>query len=115
MPCDRRIIVLGSTGSIGVNTLEVVTHLGTLGHAHQIVGLAVGANVGRLAEQVMQYKPELVAIADQSAAAHWDSGVPALVGPDASAALVDQVARPGDLIVAAIVGAAGLEAGSYGD
>lgn len=110
MASERRIIVLGSTGSIGVNTLDVVTHLASIGHAHQIVGLAAGSNVERLAAQAAQYQPEMVAIADASAAVRWDGDVPTRVGPDAAAALVDELARPGDMIVAAIVGAAGLEA-----
>ena len=47
----RRLILLGSTGSIGVNTLRVVQHLRTEGVvSFEVVGLATGSNVKTLAE-----------------------------------------------------------------
>ena len=53
----KAITLLGSTGSIGTQTLDIVTH-----HPDQfrIVGLAAGRNVTLLAEQVRQFKPEIV-------------------------------------------------------
>jgi 1-deoxy-D-xylulose-5-phosphate reductoisomerase len=52
----KAISILGSTGSIGCNTLKVVEFLGDF----SIVALGAGKNVEKLAEQVAQFKPELV-------------------------------------------------------
>lgn len=52
----RGISILGSTGSIGCNTLKVIEHLGD----RRVVGLAAGRNMSRLAEQVARFKPEVV-------------------------------------------------------
>ncbi|MBI2302258.1 MAG: 1-deoxy-D-xylulose-5-phosphate reductoisomerase, partial [Armatimonadetes bacterium] len=57
-----RIAVLGSTGSIGTQTLDVVA---ALGPEYEIVALAAGRNVERLAEQVRQVRPKLVAVATE--------------------------------------------------
>jgi 1-deoxy-D-xylulose-5-phosphate reductoisomerase len=111
MPNGPRILVLGSTGSIGCNTIDVVEQLRASGsHDFQIVGLAAGSNVALLAEQVAVTGASHVAIADEQAAASWSGKADALVGPDAAAELVRLLARPGDIVVAAIVGAAGIDA-----
>jgi len=59
----RSISILGSTGSIGCNTLKVVEHLGDI----RVVAMAAGRNIARFAEQVEQFRPELVAVADEQA------------------------------------------------
>jgi 1-deoxy-D-xylulose-5-phosphate reductoisomerase len=58
----KAISILGSTGSIGTQTLDIVTN-----HPDKfrVVGLAAGSNVGMLADQVRQFKPEIVAICDE--------------------------------------------------
>ncbi len=61
----KAISILGSTGSIGCNTLRVVEHLKG---QFRVVALGAGRNVAALAEQIEQFKPELVAVCDQSAA-----------------------------------------------
>ena len=66
---EGRIIVLGSTGSIGVNTLEVVSHMASIGRSHRIIGLAAGRNTSLLQAQASVYQPEVVALADEEAAA----------------------------------------------
>jgi 1-deoxy-D-xylulose-5-phosphate reductoisomerase len=53
------ISILGSTGSIGCNTLRVVESFGERFH---VVGLGAGRNVGKLAEQVARHRPELVSV-----------------------------------------------------
>lgn len=58
------ISILGSTGSIGCNTLRVVDHLG-FGKFH-VVALGAGKNIATLVEQVERYKPELVAVENES-------------------------------------------------
>ncbi len=55
----RGIAILGSTGSIGCNTLRVVEALGA---PFEIVALAAGRNVAKLCEQIAQHKPELVSV-----------------------------------------------------
>ncbi|MCA1615900.1 MAG: 1-deoxy-D-xylulose-5-phosphate reductoisomerase [Acidobacteria bacterium] len=56
---QRAISILGSTGSIGCNTLRVVEAFGA---AFPVVALSAGRNVGRLAEQIARHRPELVSV-----------------------------------------------------
>ena len=58
--------ILGSTGSIGCNTLRVAEFLGA--DAWRVVALGAGRNVAKLAAQIEQFAPELVAVADEEAA-----------------------------------------------
>src|SRR5438477_4909611 len=60
------IAILGSTGSIGCNTLKVVESFGD--ERFRVVALAAGRNVARLAEQVERHRPELVAVEDEDCA-----------------------------------------------
>ncbi|HEX3559655.1 MAG TPA: 1-deoxy-D-xylulose-5-phosphate reductoisomerase [Pyrinomonadaceae bacterium] len=60
------IAILGSTGSIGCNTLKVVESFGD--ERFRVVALAAGRNVARLAEQVERHRPELVAVEDEACA-----------------------------------------------
>ena len=104
----RRLAVLGSTGSIGTQTLTVAA-------AHperiQVVALAAGSRWRELAEQALRVQPEVVALADAS---HVDSLRDALSGAGievrAGAEAVEELAARSDLdvVMAAIVGAAGL-------
>ncbi len=111
-----RVVVLGSTGSIGVNTLAVIQHLNRSGtRPLNIVGLAAGGNVRRLAQQVDELaNPDLaVAIARPEVDPDGVEGLQSrcaqvLTGADAALALIQQT-RP-DIVVAAIVGIAGLPA-----
>jgi 1-deoxy-D-xylulose-5-phosphate reductoisomerase len=61
----KAISILGSTGSIGVNTLRVVEHLRDQFH---VVALGAGGNAAALADQIANFGPELVAVRDQAAA-----------------------------------------------
>ncbi len=58
----KSISILGSTGSIGCNTLKVVEHLKD---EFRVVALGAGKNVFRLAEQIARFKPELVSVEDE--------------------------------------------------
>lgn len=60
----KSISILGSTGSIGCNTLKTVEHLGNF----RVVALGAGKNVEKLAEQVIKFKPELVACENEECA-----------------------------------------------
>jgi 1-deoxy-D-xylulose-5-phosphate reductoisomerase len=62
----RGIAILGSTGSIGCNTLRVVD---AFGDDFQVVALAAGRNVRKLAEQCARYQPELVSVETEEGAA----------------------------------------------
>jgi len=106
----KAITLLGSTGSIGTQTLDIVEH-----HPDKfrLVGIAAGSNVALLAAQVMQFKPEIVAICDErklpelkAAIASLDPQPIVLAGEDSIA----EVARYGDAeaVVTGIVGCAGL-------
>ncbi len=58
----KAISILGSTGSIGCNTLKVIDHLGDF----KVVAMAAGRNVDKFAEQIAKYEPELVSCEDSS-------------------------------------------------
>jgi len=62
----KRLAVLGSTGSIGQQTLEVVR---ALSHRFQVVGLAAGKNIDLLAKQINEFKPRFVYYQDKKAPA----------------------------------------------
>ncbi len=107
MPATRRIIVLGSTGSIGTATLEVVEHLAaSAGPCFQVAGLAAGGNAALVAEQAARFGVRHVALADGAAA--LPAGIERFAGPDAALQLINRIAQPGDLVMGAMVGAAGL-------
>ena len=104
---SKRLTVLGSTGSVGEQTLAVA---GEFPERYRVVALAAGRNVAKLAEQVRRHRPERVSVADADAAsalrdALGDPGVEILVGDHG---VEDLAATDADLVVAAIVGAAGL-------
>lgn len=60
----KGISILGSTGSIGCNTLKVVEHL----QDHRVVALAAGRNMSKFAEQVERFRPEMVSCRDETCA-----------------------------------------------
>lgn len=113
-PPTRRLIILGSTGSIGVNALAVVEHLRLKRHFDfQVVGLAAGANANLLAEQALRFNVRNIAIANGSAAAAHEKlprDVQVYQGANAAVQLIESVAKPGDLVLGAMVGAAGIPA-----
>ncbi|MFN0139876.1 MAG: 1-deoxy-D-xylulose-5-phosphate reductoisomerase [Pyrinomonadaceae bacterium] len=60
----QSISILGSTGSIGCNTLKVVEHLGDI----RVVAMAAGRNMSKFAEQIARFRPELVSCEDETCA-----------------------------------------------
>jgi len=105
----KRIIILGSTGSIGQAALQVVT---ALGDEVEIVGLAAGNNWRLLAEQAARFGVASVAIASENGYDALRRACPRGTNVLAGAPGVVQLVRQSDanLVVAAIVGAAGLPA-----
>jgi len=105
------ITVLGSTGSIGENTLDVLARHPDRYH---VVALSAHANVNRLAEQCLQHHAQYAVISDetksqalQSALDQLNCKSEVLTGKDALSAVVRMDET--DVVMAAIVGAAGLE------
>ena len=106
----KQVAILGSTGSIGVNTLDVI-------RAHperfKVVALTAAKQIERLAEQCVEFKPSIAVVADADGAAKLNRLLQekkivtqVLYGPQA---LVSAVTESGcDTVMAAIVGAAGL-------
>lgn len=107
----KRISILGSTGSIGTQTLDIATHHPD---AFQVVGLAAGSNVELLAQQVAQFRPEIVAIRQEDKLAELKTAIANLTDYQpqfvAGEAGIIEVARYGDAesVVTGIVGCAGL-------
>ncbi|MBD2671849.1 1-deoxy-D-xylulose-5-phosphate reductoisomerase, partial [Arthrospira platensis FACHB-439] len=106
----KAITLLGSTGSIGTQTLDIVAH-----HPDKfkIVGLATGSNVTLLAQQVRQFRPEIVAICDQKKLWELREAIADLDPQpiiEAGESGIVEVARYGDseAVVTGIVGCAGL-------
>jgi 1-deoxy-D-xylulose-5-phosphate reductoisomerase len=103
----KRVAILGSTGSIGVQALDVVARFPG---RFQVVGLAAGRNAPRLLEQVRTFRPRVVSVADPSAAralrAEAPPGVEVLSGDEGAVAIASH--PDVDFVVAAISGGAGL-------
>lgn len=107
----RRVTVLGSTGSVGCSTLDLMDQVERAGTGvFEVEALTGGANIVRLAEQARRWKPKLAVTADPAKLnvlreALAGTGVEAAAGDQA---VIEAAARPADWIMAAIVGAAGL-------
>ena len=109
----RRISILGSTGSIGVSTLDVISHARSQ-HGADVLpleALTAQSNVARLAEQARRFGPRLAVIGDERRFAELKE---ALSGTDIEVAagkdaVREAAGRPSDVVMVAIVGAAALE------
>ena len=105
----RCITILGSTGSIGLNTLDLIERAEP--GDFEVIGLSANRNVDLLAEQAIQFEAKHVAIADATLEIELSAklsgrDIEILSGVDG---LVDLAKRSADITMAAIVGAAGLE------
>ncbi len=109
MTCARRrVVVLGSTGSIGTSCLDVIDRLGD---RLEVLGLSAHASWEPLFEQAARYVPRWVTVTDPEISRQLDPGrLPGktrlLSGEDGIATMVSDPAV--DVVVTAIVGAAGL-------
>ncbi len=102
----KRLVVLGSTGSIGVSTLRVVE---AYPDALRVLALGAGRNLSRLERQVERFRPELVAVADADVAREAVRRVPGTRVVHGVAGLEEAARLPGaDLVVCGLVGALGL-------
>ncbi len=110
------IAVLGSTGSIGTSTLDVVRRNC---HLYQVYSLVAGHNIEVLAAQILEFRPKLVAVATSDSLSRLteklsECGLARTDWPDlswGSAGYLEAVRAPEvDTVISAIVGVAGLEA-----
>ncbi|MBK7932208.1 MAG: 1-deoxy-D-xylulose-5-phosphate reductoisomerase [Pyrinomonadaceae bacterium] len=105
----KSISILGSTGSIGCNTLKVIEHLGDI----RVVAMAAGRNMARFARQIAEVRPELVSCDDQSCAETLERELHSLGAKTPrielnSAGLTAVATHPeADTVVSATVGAVG--------
>ncbi|MCX5721137.1 MAG: 1-deoxy-D-xylulose-5-phosphate reductoisomerase [Nitrospirae bacterium] len=104
----KTIVILGSTGSIGTSTLDIVDRFPG---EFRVAGLTAGSNDEKLEEQIRKFKPRIVALSDASAAARLRQrcaglSVEILDGPEGLSQVAS--APEADLVISAIVGGAGL-------
>ncbi len=104
-----RLVVLGSTGSIGRQTLDVVDRLIRIGRPIDVVGLAAGQNVELLEQQIEVYRPSAVSVGSAEAATDLERRRPNLLVSHGNEGLAAVAGCEGvDLVVNALVGAVGL-------
>ena len=110
----KTLTILGSTGSIGTNTLDIVRRNR---HLYEVYGMAAGRNIALFSSQILEFRPKVAVTADsvdELAASLEGLGLPRsewpeiLSGPAALVAI--STAREVSTVVSAIVGVAGLEA-----
>ena len=105
----RRVTVLGSTGSVGSNTVDLIARQP---HSFLVEALTANRNVKTLAEQARRLRPRLAVVADHTCYqdlkdALGGTGIELAAGSDA---VVEAAGRPAEWVMASIVGAAGLRA-----
>jgi 1-deoxy-D-xylulose-5-phosphate reductoisomerase len=104
----KRLSILGSTGSIGVTTLETAARFPD---RFRVVALAAGRNIERLAQQARRFRPQMVAVGSAAAEPELRRLLPdfegeIVAGPEGLEHVA--VAPSADLVVSALVGAIGL-------
>ena len=104
----KTIIILGSTGSIGTNTLDIVQRFP---REFRVAGLTAGNNIDKLEEQIRTFTPRVVAVSQEAAAVTLRqrcAGLPVeILSGEAGIAQVASL-PVAELVISAIVGAAGL-------
>ena len=104
----KRVVLLGSTGSIGTSTCKVAEDLP---NDIELVGLAAGRNVSLLREQVEMFSPRMISVMDHEAANElaikYDDTLDVFCGADGLIELATM--KEADIVLIAIVGTAGLE------
>ncbi|MGE3475236.1 MAG: 1-deoxy-D-xylulose-5-phosphate reductoisomerase [Rhodospirillaceae bacterium] len=108
MSSRKRVTILGSTGSIGDSTVDLIDRNPD---AYDVVALTANGNWQKLAAQAKRLKPAIVAVADPAAhadlkAALAGTGIRVAAGPEG---VCEAAAEASDWVMAAIVGAAGLK------
>jgi 1-deoxy-D-xylulose-5-phosphate reductoisomerase len=108
---NRNLTILGSTGSIGTNTLDVVRQNGD---RFSVFALVAGRNIALLAEQIQEFHPQVAVVQEASDIEKLRKLLPNSGNPDIlsgpSAYLQVAIAPEADTVMSSIVGVAGLEA-----
>jgi 1-deoxy-D-xylulose-5-phosphate reductoisomerase len=104
----RSVTILGSTGSVGCSTIDLIERQPD---EYVVEALVANTSVARLAEQAKRLRPRMVAVADERS---YDGLKDALAGTGievgaGAQAVMEAAMRPADCVMAAIVGAAGLQ------
>jgi 1-deoxy-D-xylulose-5-phosphate reductoisomerase len=104
----KNISILGSTGSIGKQTLEVISRYP---ERFRVLGLSAGENIGLLLEQIREFRPEAVSVKDSGIVESLrsrlrDTRVEILSGTEGASGIA--ALDSNDLVVSAMVGASGL-------
>ena len=101
----KHICILGSTGSIGTQTLDVICHFPD---DFLVTGLSAHQDISRLRQQIQQFKPPAVCVVDQQKADELAQtvSIPVYSGQDGLKQLVELATH--DMVVNSVVGAAGL-------
>ena len=104
----KRLAILGSTGSIGVSTLDIV---GRFPDKFRVVALAAGKNLTQLIEQIKSFQPSLVSLSQEEDAKKLRQELPDFEGDivwGADGLLATATHADADMVMAALVGAIGL-------
>jgi 1-deoxy-D-xylulose-5-phosphate reductoisomerase len=101
----RSLAILGATGSIGTQALDVVR---AEPDAYEVIALGASTSVDRLAEQANEFRPKVVAIADASRASELEARVPVGTEVVAGSHALAEVSSTADLVLNGVVGFAGL-------
>ncbi len=105
----KGISILGSTGSIGRNTLKVIEHLGDM----QVVAMSAGQNISLFAEQIAAFRPQLVSCLDEDGAAALEAELRRLkasvprIGTGSEGLIAVATHEEATTVVSATVGAVG--------
>ncbi len=107
----KKISLLGATGSIGRSTLDIVTRFP---ERYQVVALGGGRNISELSAQAQRFRPQLLAVQDETGAEELEQAlnaaglkIPIMVGQPGAIAVA--TLSEANIVVAAMVGAVGLE------
>ncbi len=106
---ERRVVILGATGSIGTQTLDVIERLNEKGYPFSVIALSAGKNIPLLAEQIERFGPHSVCVGDEEGAKGLRGRFPSLDILTGEGGLCELAQIEGaDLVVNALVGAVGL-------
>lgn len=103
----KKIAILGSTGSIGTQTLDVVRANGDL----EVVGISAGSNITLLEQQIREFHPKFAAVGDEVKAAELRDRVkdlPVKIGSGMDGMIELATMPESEILVTAIVGMIGI-------
>ncbi|MEW6041996.1 MAG: 1-deoxy-D-xylulose-5-phosphate reductoisomerase, partial [Elusimicrobiota bacterium] len=103
----KKIIIIGSTGSIGRNAIKVLSNK-TLAGRFKVVGLSANSNLKLLEKQILSLKPEAVCSGTESDAEYFKNKFPGLMVYWGNQGLKSLAASSADLVLIAVVGAVGM-------